>query len=588
MADYYKYQRKRRDLGKPCNFQDSEIKIAGYTVILIPNYVKRNPNHIDLDNIAVYSEHSVNTERVSTGDKVMCHKEGGWPTGIDPMEQQDQNKYRRGFEKDAAFAVAVKELCNTVEKCILQNNQIDLFEEYFLDEESEHQVENLSTKLILFNDQSQGVKRSVSEISWHPEGPIKAAVSYAISRFQQMPEGMLKSSFVWDLQNPNSTEFELETNSPIKNLMYNPKLSDQIGGGCYNGSVAVWDVKKGKQPVLTSPVEKSHHDPITHFQWLFSKTGSECVTTWWDTRKLNEGPIETLNVTEGSNPNDPLFGATVLEYNTEAGPTKFVIGTEMGFLMVANKKPKKNVEITTGYGLESGCHLGPVMSINRSPPNPKFFLTIGDWSAKIWVEDIKTPIMRTKYHGSYLTDGCWSPTRNGVFFLTRKDGWMDVWDYYYRQNEIAFSHKVIAIADQDGIVTLLELCDSLYQLQFREKDVMIEMFDRESRKEKNLEAIKKQQDLMKKVVPKDNKAAQQKWEQRKAELIAEAEQQFSQIVKKDEEVKLDQLDEFSPKGSKTKKDDKKQQPKDDDKQQDQQKGDDGQQQDKQDQQQGDG
>ena len=132
----------------------------------------------------------------------------------------------------------------------------------------------------------------------------------------------------------------------------------------------------------------------------------------------------------------------MLEYNVEAGPTKFLIGTEQGSIMVANKKPKKNVEITARYGLDQGKHLGPVCSINRSPPNTKYFLTVGDWSAKIWVEDIKAPIMRTKYHGSYLTDGCWSPTRNGVFFLIRKDGWMDVWDYYYRQNEIAFSHKV--------------------------------------------------------------------------------------------------------------------------------------------------
>lgn len=58
------------------------------------------------------------------------------------------------------------------------------------------------------------------------------------------------------------------------------------------------------------------------------------------------------------------------------------------------------------------------------------------------MDDIKTPIMLTKYHQAYLTDGCWSPTRPGVFFLTRMDGWLDVWDYHYRQNEVAFSHKV--------------------------------------------------------------------------------------------------------------------------------------------------
>jgi dynein intermediate chain 2, axonemal len=35
-------------------------------------------------------------------------------------------------------------------------------------------------------------------------------------------------------------------------------------------------------------------------------------------------------------------------------------------------------------------------------------MTVGDWTARIWVEDLKTPIMTTKYHSSYLTAGCWS------------------------------------------------------------------------------------------------------------------------------------------------------------------------------------
>ena len=34
------------------------------------------------------------------------------------------------------------------------------------------------------------MKRSVSKISWYPDNPTKLAVSYAIMRFQQMPEGM--------------------------------------------------------------------------------------------------------------------------------------------------------------------------------------------------------------------------------------------------------------------------------------------------------------------------------------------------------------------------------------------------------------
>ncbi len=38
-------------------------------------------------------------------------------------------------------------------------------------------------------------------------------------------------------------------------------------------------------------------------------------------------------------------------------------------------------------------------------------MSVGDWSAKIWFEDLRTPIIRTRYHGSYLSDGCFSPTR---------------------------------------------------------------------------------------------------------------------------------------------------------------------------------
>ena len=59
-------------------------------------------------------------------------------------------------------------------------------------------------------------------------------------------------------------------------------------------------------------------------------------------------------------------------------------------------------------------------------------MSVGDWSVNIWEDDLKIPIMHTKYHKSYLMNGCWSPTRPGVMFIGRRDGWIDIWDYYFR------------------------------------------------------------------------------------------------------------------------------------------------------------
>lgn len=124
------------------------------------------------------------------------------------------------------------------------------------------------------------------------------------------------------------------------------------------------------------------------------------------------------------------------------------------------------------------------------------------------MEDLRTPIMTTKYHSSYLTSGCWSPTRAGVFFVTRIDGVVDIWDYFYRQNEVAYSHKVgdsqlssmavqgttqqggklVAMGDVTGTVSLLEVCESLAAPQASERKAIDLMFEREMKQEKNLEA----------------------------------------------------------------------------------------------------
>jgi dynein intermediate chain 2 len=146
------------------------------------------------------------------------------------------------------------------------------------------------------------------------------------------------------------------------------------------------------------------------------------------------------------------------------------------------------VEIQTRFGYESGKHHGPVYSVHRNFAHSKYFLSIGDWTAKVWSEELKTPIMQTRYHPSYLTDGCWSQTRPGLFYLTRMDGFLDVWDFFYRQNVVAYSQKISdspltsinvhgsmsAIGDADGTVSIMGLCRPLYDqtLQPKEKELM--------------------------------------------------------------------------------------------------------------------
>ena len=47
---------------------------------------------------------------------------------------------------------------------------------------------------------------------------------------------------------------------------------------------------------------------------------------------------------------------------------------------------------------------------------------------------------------------------------------------------------LMAVGDSDGTITMMQLCDSLVQMAPNEKNLIGSMFDRETKREKNLEA----------------------------------------------------------------------------------------------------
>jgi dynein intermediate chain 2 len=522
MNEYeYIYIKKRKDFGRYCNFEDVEPKMIGAVDEdrkCGDMYVEKTIIDCVLDNIPKLSEHAVNTAKVKMSSQTMMHTEGGWPKEVDHLEAQDTLKWIKRLEKDPAYTASVKQLTLQTQKCLEQNNTIDLFEHYFHQQDPEHMPEQLTMKTVaLFKDPCDE-KRSVTKIGWHPEGPTKLVSSYSNLRFQRMTDEMPMNSFIWDIAERNVPLTELRSSSPMVCCQYNNRNPDFLVGGCYNGLLNFYDLRKGPAPATKSAVEVSHYDPVYDVVWMQTKTNSECASVssdgrllFWDVRNMNE-VVDECVLTDGGKEEPKTFGGVSLEWMQEAGPSKFLVGTEHGIILSCTKKPKKNVEVSTWYGQPEkgghGPHFGPVYAVKRNPFHVKFFLSVGDWCAKLWMEELKGPMLQTPFYPSYISAAAWSPTRAGVFFLTRHDGRLETWDYFYRMNEVSLSQKVsdaaltslsvqaggafAAVGDSEGVVTLLKMCDALTQPGPNEKNVIGSMLDRETRREKNLDAIKKQ------------------------------------------------------------------------------------------------
>ena len=93
--------------------------------------------------------------------------------------------------------------------------------------------------------------------------------------------------------------------------------------------------------MLTTVLEKSHHDPVYGVSWVQTgKTGNECVSLasdgriiWWDRFNAEGLPKDTYQITDkipdqNGEMKEKVLGGTSLEYLAEAGPLNYLVGTE--------------------------------------------------------------------------------------------------------------------------------------------------------------------------------------------------------------------------------------------------------------------
>lgn len=557
----YVYTKRRSEFGRQANFSDRPAELhcdISPDPNLSSNFVVRNPVDTASQVGAEMSEHEVNTIVYDMENRGVHHMEGGWPKDVNPFEIEQVMRYRKKVEKDEMYINTIMGLSTVMESCIKQNNAINIYEDYFGDVSTGSSVEPPCGKTInIFRDPNE-IKRTAAHISWYPDGPKKLAIAYCNLDFQGSAPDSNMESYIWDVENPNRPETTLKPASPLVCVEYNPKDSHILIGGQYNGQIVFWDTRKSSQPCDMTPVERSHRDPAYKVIWVQSKTGTECFSAssdgqvlWWDTRKLGE-PTEVMYLDPTKKQDfTKVQGAMCLEYEPTI-PTKFMVGTDHGTIMSCNRKAKTPAEkIVAVY---SG-HIGPVYSLQRNPFFPKNFLSVGDWTARIWSEDIReSSIMWTKYHMSYLTDGCWSPTRPSVFFTTKTDGTLDVWDIMHKQNDPVLSLQVcdealhslrvqeqghlVATGSQNGTTTLLELSSGLTVIERNEKNVVSAIFERETKREKILESRHREMKLKERTksqLDKDKEEVDHREDDNVNvdELVAKAENDFFEILEQE-------------------------------------------------------
>jgi dynein intermediate chain 2 len=486
------YTKKRSEFGRQPLFTD---RLAELNVEIAPDdslrqdFIDKNPVDMAIQYAPDVSEHEANTERFESESRGMNHTEGGWPKDINPAEVEQTIRFRKKVEKDENYINVVQRLGDKMELYLRQNNAIDIYENYFSGKTfTSIDSDPPSAKTISIFRDPEGLKRTVSHISWYPDGAHRLAAAYCSLEFQNSSHGMSLDSYIWELENPNKPEQVLKPASPLLCLEYNPKDPHLLVGGCYNGQLALFDTRKGSQSLEVTPIEISHKEPVHKIIFPSSKTGSDVFSTstdgqvlWWDIRKLVE-PVEALPLVFPGYKPDFTLGGIVVEYESTM-PTKFMVGTEQGVILCCNRKAKTPQEkITNAF---TGHH-GPIYALQRNPFYPKHFLSIGDWTARLWSEDAKeSPIMWTKYDESPLTDGCWSPTRPAVFFTSSTSGTMHVWDLVFKQSSPTLTvqvsdeslhsvrchggGKMVACGSRSGDLSLLELSDSLSVIQPNEK-----------------------------------------------------------------------------------------------------------------------
>ncbi|KPJ08451.1 Dynein intermediate chain 2, axonemal [Papilio machaon] len=511
----YQYSKKRGDFGRQPLFCEQGPQLCDSIAPDLAErrrYILRNPVHQFTQNTPSFSQHTINTIRAEYTNSGANHAEGGWPKDVNVTDPEATQRYRRKIEKDDNYIHCVMALSPGMEHYVLQNNAIDMYRSYYAEMAEAPPLERSSVRIVNICRETTHPPRRVRAICWHPDGGHQLAASYTYIDWDRRPLAPVHS-LLWDTTSPQEPLLSVAAaGDAIMDMAYAPRAPHMLAAALLSGRVGVWDPRAGSAPVVLCPPHIAHRDMARRLLFIHSKSGQEFfssgpdgVCKWWDMRNLNEVTDELI-IDMVKSPTEPqnmatAFGASALEYEATI-PSRFMVGTENGLIIGGNRKGKTAYEKLPA---RFDAHLGPVWSLERNPGFLKNFLSVGDWTARVWSEDCResailwTPPARHRY-----TAGAWSPTRLSLMLLVQFNGVLTCWDLLRRQQRPVLSAQLCpepllsirmhetgtlaACGSQLGNIYVVEMSHNLAQTDKNDKALLTAMFERESKRERILES----------------------------------------------------------------------------------------------------
>ncbi|TPX44808.1 hypothetical protein SeMB42_g03483 [Synchytrium endobioticum] len=359
-------------------------------------------------------------------------------------------------------------------------------------------------------------KKQTTAICWNPEKHDLFAVGYGSYEFTRQGPGMVAC---FSLKNPSHPEYLCVTEAGVMSVDFHPQYPSLFAVGLYDGSVAVYDLKKKTDaPIFKSTSKSKHADPVWQVSWqkddlddnsnFFSISSDGRVVQWTllknelvmgDVIKLtvenNVGPMVDLAPAPGPSlaphpASAPVNSAAAAALNLDhdkklfgleggcsfdfnrASDHLFIVGTEEGRLHKCSKL------YNSQYLLSFEGHQMAVYTAKYNPFLARVFLTASaDWTVKLWDHDQTKPLMSFDLC-SPVGDVAWAPYSSSVFAACTSDGKVYVYDLSINKyvpiceqpvvkkaklTHLAFSvnEPILLVGDDRGHVQSLKLSPNL-------------------------------------------------------------------------------------------------------------------------------